>query len=57
VSLERLRSEVFFVAYHLHWSWSELMELESDERGAYVDLLVAQIERENSRIEAARTGR
>jgi hypothetical protein len=55
VSLERLQSEVFFLAYHLHWSWTELMEMESGERGTYVDLLVAQIERENSRIEAART--
>ena len=57
MSLERLQSEVFFLAYHLHWSWSELMGLESGERAAYVDLLVAQIERENARIEAARTGR
>ena len=57
MSLERLRSEVFFLAYHLHWSWAELMGMDSDERGRYVDLLVTQIERENARIEAARNGR
>jgi hypothetical protein len=56
VSVERLRSEVFFLAYHLHWSWSELMGMECDERAAYVDLLGTQIERENARIDAARNG-
>jgi hypothetical protein len=45
---------VFFLAYHLHWSWSELMDLESSERGAFVRLLVEQIERENAQIEEAR---
>jgi hypothetical protein len=45
---------VFFLAYHLHWSWSELMGLESAERRAYVRLLVEQIERENAQIEEAR---
>ena len=46
--------EVFFLAYHLHWSWTELMDMECDERRAYAQLLVEQIERENARIEAAR---
>jgi hypothetical protein len=45
---------VFFLAYHLHWSWSELMGLESAERRAYVRLLVEQIERENAQIDEAR---
>jgi hypothetical protein len=54
MSLERLRSEVFFLGYHMHWSWSELMGMESDERGTYVDLLVAQIERENANVAAVR---
>ncbi len=48
---------MFFLAYHLHWAWSELMDLESGERAAYVQLLVAQIERENASIESARSGR
>jgi hypothetical protein len=46
---------VFFLAYHLHWSWSELMDLESPERRAYVRLLVEQIERENAQISQARS--
>ena len=45
---------MFFLAYHLHWSWSELMGLESGERRAFVRLLVEQIERENAQIEEAR---
>jgi hypothetical protein len=32
------------------------MSMESDERGAYVDMLVEQIERENDRIKTARNG-
>jgi hypothetical protein len=45
---------VFFLAYHLHWSWNELMDMDSDERRAYVALLIEQIERENAQIEASR---
>jgi hypothetical protein len=54
LSQEQLRTEVFFLGYHLHWSWSELMDMESDERRVYVEMLVNQIERENARIEASR---
>jgi hypothetical protein len=42
------------LAYHLHWSWSELMDMESAERRTYARLLAEQIERENARIEEAR---
>ena len=49
-----LRAEIFFLAYHLHWSWSELMDLDCAERRSYVRLLVEQIERENTRIDEAR---
>lgn len=44
---------MFFLAYHLHWSWSELMDLDTAERRAYAALLVEQIERENARMEEA----
>jgi hypothetical protein len=54
VELDDLRREIFFLAYHLHWSWGELMSLDTDERHSYVRLLVDQIERENAQIEAAR---
>jgi hypothetical protein len=53
LTAEALRSEIFFLAYHLHWAWRELMELDSAERRAYVQLLVEQIERENERIHEA----
>ena len=51
---DALRSEIFFLGYHLHWQWSELMDLECAERRAYVRMLVDQIERETARIEEAR---
>jgi len=47
---------VFFLAYHLHWSWGELMAMDTAERRAFVSLLVEQIERENSQIESTRRG-
>ena len=42
------------MAYHLHWSWDQVMSLEIEERRAFVQLLVEQIERENAQIAAAR---
>lgn len=45
---------MFFLGYHLHWPWTELMDMESAERRAHVALLVEQIERENARVEATR---
>jgi hypothetical protein len=56
LDLDALRSEIFFLAYHLHWSWGELMDLDTNERRAYARLLVEQIERENERLEEARRG-
>lgn len=46
---------MFFLAYHLHWSHGEIMEMECTERRAFVALLGQQIERENAQIKAART--
>src|SRR5262249_40599583 len=54
VDQDSLRKEVFFLAYHLHWSWSEIMDLEIEERSAFVRLLIEQIERENAQIAATR---
>jgi hypothetical protein len=54
LDLDALRGEIFFLAYHLHWAWGELMDLDTDERRAYVRLLVEQIERENERLEESR---
>ncbi len=52
--MEALHKEIFFLAYHLHWPWTELMDMDVAERQAYVRLLVEQIERENAQMEAAR---
>jgi hypothetical protein len=45
---------VFFLGYHLHWSFAELMDMEAGERHAFVGLLVEQIDRENAQVDAAR---
>ncbi|WP_198171222.1 hypothetical protein [Actinoplanes awajinensis] len=42
-----LRREVFYLAYHLHWSWAEAMAMEVGERRAYVRMLAARIDEEN----------
>jgi len=54
VGADDLRKEIFFLAYHLHWSWDTLMELDIEERRAYCRLLVEQIERENAQVQDAR---
>jgi hypothetical protein len=56
VTLDALQQEMFFLAYHLHWSWSELMALESQERRTFVGLLAEQIEREREQLAKGRSG-
>ena len=34
--IDKLRDEVVFIAYHLHWSLSEILELPHGERVAWV---------------------
>ncbi len=43
----RLRQEVFYLAYHLHWPWSEIMELAVGERQAFVRMLAERIDEDN----------
>ena len=50
-----MRQEAFFLAYHLHWSWLEIMTMPTGERREYVRLLGEQIERENAQIKSARS--
>lgn len=38
---------MFYLAYHLHWSWSEIMNLDTHERKYFVSLLADRIEAEN----------
>lgn len=45
---------MFFLAYHLHWSWTEIMDLSTAERREFVKLLAEQIQRENAQIKSAR---
>ena len=49
-----MHDEVFFLAYHLHWSHSATLDLPTSERWAYVRRLIDQLEREHSQIEEAR---
>lgn len=49
---DRLRQEVFYLAYHLHWSWRDILALEIEERRVYVQLLAARIEAENRELES-----
>jgi hypothetical protein len=53
VDREALRKEIFFLAYHLHWPHDQIMELSTEERKAYVRLLIEQIERENAALESS----
>lgn len=48
-----MHREVFFLAYHLHWSPSETVDLPVADRWAYVHLLLEQLERERDQIEEA----
>jgi hypothetical protein len=56
LSVEALRQETFFLAYHLHWSHDDIMDMASPERRAFAKLLAEQIERENAQIKASRGG-
>ena len=52
---ESLHREVFFLAYHLHWSHPDVMDLPTDERRIYVRLLADQIEGEQAALTSATT--
>ena len=49
----RLREEIFYLAYHLHWSRAEIMNLAIAERAIYVGMLAEHIDAENRAREAA----
>lgn len=48
---ERLQQEVFYLAYHLHWPWSEIMAMDTGERRSYLHMLARRIEQENEALE------
>ncbi|QFZ22281.1 DUF6760 family protein [Saccharothrix syringae] len=47
---DRLHEEVAYVAYHFHWSWDSILDLEHADRRRYV----AEIARINTRISQGR---
>jgi len=46
---------VFYLAYHLHWSWRDALALTPPMRRAYVALLAERIEAENREAEKSRS--
>ncbi|MFG3257559.1 DUF6760 family protein [Streptomyces sp. NPDC048172] len=51
---ERLRGEVFFLAYHLHWSHDDILALPTEERWFYTRRLSEQLQEERAAIENSR---
>ncbi len=49
---QRLREEVFYLAYYLHWSNSEILALDLGERRTFVRMLAQRIEEENRAMDA-----
>jgi len=47
---------VFALGYHLHWSYSESMDLEIDERQAYVRLLAEVLAEQKAEVERSSGG-
>ncbi|WP_163510801.1 DUF6760 family protein [Fodinicola acaciae] len=47
---DRLHEEIAYVAYHFHWSWDEILDLEHGDRQRYV----AEIARINTRMSEER---
>lgn len=46
--LDRLYEEMAYIAYHFHWSWDELVQMDHRERQRWVDEIVAINTRLNS---------
>lgn len=44
---------MFYLAYHLHWSATDILSLDLGERREYVRMLSARIDAENRALEAA----
>ena len=53
---EQIRREVFHLAYHLHWSPGDVLDLATPDRRAYLELLAEQVEREREAADEARRG-
>ncbi|TVP48063.1 MAG: hypothetical protein EA350_03780 [Gemmatimonadales bacterium] len=51
----RLRQEVFYLAFHLHWSRDDIMSMDLAERRVYVRMLAERIEADNRAFESLGT--
>jgi transcriptional antiterminator len=47
---DRLHEEIAYVAYHFHWSWEEILDMEHHDRQRFV----AEIARINTRMSESR---
>ena len=47
---DRLHEEIAYVAYHFHWAWDEILDMEHGDRQRYV----AEIARINTRMSEER---
>jgi hypothetical protein len=52
-----LRQEVFYLGYHLHWAYDDILDLDTVERRHFVRMLSEEIDRQNASLEDARRGR
>jgi uncharacterized protein DUF6760 len=49
-----LRQEVFYLGYHLHWAYDDILDLDTVERRHFVRMLSEEIDRQNASLEEAR---
>lgn len=52
-----LRQEVFYLGYHLHWAYDDILDLDTVERRHFVRMLSDEIDRQNASLEEARRAR
>ncbi len=50
-----MKEEAFFLAYHLHWSYAEIMAMSTDDRWNFVRLLIDQLEKEKEAMQQSRS--
>ena len=50
-SEQALDREIFYLGYHLHWSYNEIMDLPIPKRKKFVRQLTSEIERQNEELE------
>ena len=54
--MDLLRQEIFYMGYHLHWTYTEVMALDITERHEYIRLLYETLEREHESVKGAARG-